>query len=369
MAAGTSAVEQAHAHLARAERLRAQLAKAERDAEMCAKGAVGEVLVGQLLDSFAADGYFHIDDRRLPGSKANIDHVLVGPTGVWIVDAKNWSGSLTLSGKTLRQNERRRDDRTEFLRIQAQQVAALLESKVPAGAVAVRPAMCFVGEARIGGHVPNDRVHLVDFDCLHEAVRRQPATLNAAQVAAITKFLEKELPPRSEAAARPAVEPVKPADAVVYLQAWKKAGRHRLYEKADDGTQIGYLDVLSGEVHASTSADEPLLARLLPHYARSNGRYLGGEMTEEARGVMRRFLDAVLRRSDEPPVVAPIIVGSPWRGHGKNRLYVHRIDSSNEKVTLGWHDLESVDHRVDVADMAGVIVYCGSRYNDVTARR
>jgi hypothetical protein len=36
-------------------------------------------------------------DLRVPGSKANIDHVVVGPPGIFVVDAKHYSGRLRLS--------------------------------------------------------------------------------------------------------------------------------------------------------------------------------------------------------------------------------------------------------------------------------
>lgn len=44
-----------------------------------------------------ADGYFCLHDCRWPGStKANIDHVVIGPTGVWVVDDKVMTHPLRL---------------------------------------------------------------------------------------------------------------------------------------------------------------------------------------------------------------------------------------------------------------------------------
>jgi len=53
------------------------------------KGATGEALVGYILAGFP-DAY-----RIIPGvetSFGDIDHVVVGPTGVYAVDTKNWRG-------------------------------------------------------------------------------------------------------------------------------------------------------------------------------------------------------------------------------------------------------------------------------------
>jgi hypothetical protein len=42
-------------------------------------------------------GYRVIDDIRWPGTtKANIDHVINGPTGMFVVDAKNWTGKIAV---------------------------------------------------------------------------------------------------------------------------------------------------------------------------------------------------------------------------------------------------------------------------------
>ena len=35
-----------------------------------------------------------LHDRRMPGTRANIDHIVVAATGVWIVDAKSYRGKV-----------------------------------------------------------------------------------------------------------------------------------------------------------------------------------------------------------------------------------------------------------------------------------
>lgn len=59
-----------------------------------AKGAVGEEKLGAALDRLEAEGLCVLHDRRLPGSKANIDHLVVAPTGVWVIDAKRYAGRV-----------------------------------------------------------------------------------------------------------------------------------------------------------------------------------------------------------------------------------------------------------------------------------
>jgi len=59
-----------------------------------ATGAEGEVVLGRRLD--AAVGVRVLHDRRIPGSKANIDHIAIGPRGVFVIDAKHYKGGPTL---------------------------------------------------------------------------------------------------------------------------------------------------------------------------------------------------------------------------------------------------------------------------------
>lgn len=46
------------------------------------------------LHKHVNDGAVILTDRRVPGTNANIDHVVVAPSGVWIIDSKNWSGKI-----------------------------------------------------------------------------------------------------------------------------------------------------------------------------------------------------------------------------------------------------------------------------------
>jgi len=61
------------------------------------KGIQGEERVAQEL-SYLNDEFLLLNDLMLPGSKGNLDHVVVGPTGVFIVETKNYSGMYACYG-------------------------------------------------------------------------------------------------------------------------------------------------------------------------------------------------------------------------------------------------------------------------------
>ena len=56
-------------------------------------GAEGERVLSEMLASLAGESLRVLNDRRIPGTKANIDHLVVCPSGVFVVDAKRYRNS------------------------------------------------------------------------------------------------------------------------------------------------------------------------------------------------------------------------------------------------------------------------------------
>jgi hypothetical protein len=71
-------------------------AKAEKERISFQKGASGESRVANVLEKFP-DDYRVIHDLTTPFG--NIDHVVVGPSGVYVVETKNWKGVVSADGK------------------------------------------------------------------------------------------------------------------------------------------------------------------------------------------------------------------------------------------------------------------------------
>ena len=104
-------------------------------------GAHGERETGRILDRLRAFGYHVIHDVRVPGSLANIDHVVIGSTGIFLIETKSYSGTVRLSGDSLRHNGRNLT--RVFEQIERQRSALLgLLSPVPEH-LRVQPILCF----------------------------------------------------------------------------------------------------------------------------------------------------------------------------------------------------------------------------------
>jgi hypothetical protein len=59
------------------------------------KGAEGESWLASYIAREVGERVIALHDRLIPGTRGNIDHIFVAPTGVWIVDAKAYKGNLT----------------------------------------------------------------------------------------------------------------------------------------------------------------------------------------------------------------------------------------------------------------------------------
>ena len=57
-------------------------------------GARGEEILGAQLDKLKLQGVQTLHDRRIPGTKYNIDHIAIGPRGIYVIDAKKYKGMV-----------------------------------------------------------------------------------------------------------------------------------------------------------------------------------------------------------------------------------------------------------------------------------
>ncbi len=61
-------------------------------------GWAGEKQVANLLTSKINDYYYLLNDLYLRDGGGDIDHIVLGPNGVFVLETKNWSGSISCNG-------------------------------------------------------------------------------------------------------------------------------------------------------------------------------------------------------------------------------------------------------------------------------
>ena len=130
------------------------------------RGAVGEERLGSRLDALASEDIAVLHDRRIPRSKANIDHVVITRAGIWVIDAKRYKGKpeLRVEGGILRPRVEKllvgRRDCTDLVDGVLKQVEHVRDL---VGDIPITGALCFV-EADwplIGGAFTTRGVHVL----------------------------------------------------------------------------------------------------------------------------------------------------------------------------------------------------------------
>lgn len=163
-----------------------------------ARGAEGETQVAAALRRRLGAGAVLLHDRQLPRSRANIDHIAVAPSGVWVIDAKRYKGRvavvkpwfgaprLTIAGR----------DKTALVTSVQRQVASVQRELAPMTPDApVHGALCFVdAELPLLGSLSIDGIPLLYPRALAKRIASGAAALTPGQVAEVAALLAQRLP-------------------------------------------------------------------------------------------------------------------------------------------------------------------------------
>jgi Nuclease-related domain len=109
-------------------------------------GGEAEERVGRLLSSAVGDAGVVLHDRAVPRGRANVDHIAIVPSGVWVIDTKRYRGRVRRAGRLGRLVGRRilvvnGHDRSHLLDAARRQRA--LVASAAGQATTVRAALCF----------------------------------------------------------------------------------------------------------------------------------------------------------------------------------------------------------------------------------
>jgi hypothetical protein len=142
-------------------RLRFLPSEQARTWQRCAQG---ERRTARLLDRVTRDGYVVFHDLAVPGSDANVDHLVIGPTGLFVIDSKQWTGSVHQSADGLVWHNHYPLDRTlDTVRWEATAVGRLLGTRVAA-------VLCVHGAHVQGGGLDAQGVAIVPAHLLRSAL-------------------------------------------------------------------------------------------------------------------------------------------------------------------------------------------------------
>ena len=190
MSAGHSAAGEAARYLAEAEAAEYASVKARQMYRNFLAGAAGERTLADLMEPLVEQDYYVLADRAWPGSStANVDFIVVGPSGVFLIDAKAWRQVSIHNGRVFQGQ----DDVTErfenFASLREITETTLADVGIAPGEI--RVAAIFMGKGgmqREGLRGAASGVDLVSEDLairylLDRGTRLRPVQIHAARAA------------------------------------------------------------------------------------------------------------------------------------------------------------------------------------------
>ncbi len=157
------------------------------------KGAAGERMTASRLASLPST-FVVFHDLHVPGSKANVDHLVVGRNGVFLIDSKAYAGPLTIGSGTLWQGRYSLREKFEGARSAADAVSAHL-------GVPVTAVLCFTEASLPAPSFGLDDVAVVGLDelCPYiESCRAQHTDEMVAWLAHLADELTEPVAPTPE---------------------------------------------------------------------------------------------------------------------------------------------------------------------------
>ena len=147
-------------------------------------------------------GYVTLNARAIPGTRQVIDHLVIGPTGVYALDSERWDRRLpvrTAAGDQIYHGPFTQRERLEHARWEAAQASRLIGAAAQR-AIEVRPAMVIYGPT-----IPWTVVRLHGVDVFgggrlrsylrQQRKARQAPRLDDQQISLIQQAAERALPP------------------------------------------------------------------------------------------------------------------------------------------------------------------------------
>lgn len=152
------------------------------------KGARGEEIVAVLLE--ALPRRYHVFHDVPCGAAGGIDHLVVGPTGLFVVETKHWSGAVSLDDGVIRVDGAL-PSRPPIAQVRAtaRALAGFLEERLEAVPACV-PVVCFAGDTLAGGRCAADDTVVCNASELSDVILSRAAHLSPDEIERIVKVME-----------------------------------------------------------------------------------------------------------------------------------------------------------------------------------
>ena len=162
------------------------------DSIVWAKGVEGERLTAKFLEPLLDAGFVVMYGRQIPGGSGDIDSIVIGPTGVFPIETKNWSGRFQVKFDRLLFRDQDKSWVVKQIYREALAVQVALGEELTARRVTVTPILCAVSGVSSGGGIASG-VHVVDGKGLARLIADRPTVFDDEAVQQVARLADQRL--------------------------------------------------------------------------------------------------------------------------------------------------------------------------------
>ena len=262
--------------------------KRHSDESAWRKGAEGEERVARLLGRRLPKGWYVLHDITIGRKGANLDHLAIGPGGVFCINTKNLTGNVTVYDRAILHNGKS----TRYLGASRREAEVVVDrlSIASGWRVTVQPVIAVIGARLRIKKLPQGIWVVGEQQLLHELRAARPVLAPEAVVKLVrlarsprTWAVGSFPPARSSGASAvhlpppdprkvntrvlpPPMDPLPGADWTV--KHWRRGAHERLYVNRRNGTCAGWMDVNTGKLHDVRPEEEATVKQVLLRHVR-----------------------------------------------------------------------------------------------------
>lgn len=161
-----------------------QAERLDKYAAVWQRGADGEIFTARHL-AWLPPGHVVVHDLQIPGSQANVDHLVVGPAGVVVLDTKASNGKVRISGGQVWRGRYPMTREFETMKWEAGRVSQVLGVPVHLFCCVVAPG-CSDLDQEVDGIV------VVSAERVCDRIRALPNVLNEQQITHVATLIRSQ---------------------------------------------------------------------------------------------------------------------------------------------------------------------------------
>jgi hypothetical protein len=157
-----------------------------------ARGIEGERKTAEFLGPLLDAGFIVLYNRMILGDRGDIDSLVIGPTGIFPIETKNWSGRIEIRNDHLFVGKYDRTWVVEQVYRHALAVQVALGEELTTQGVTVTPVICAIGGVT-GVERTASGVHVTDGKRLADLLAERPVVFDDETVQRIARLADRRV--------------------------------------------------------------------------------------------------------------------------------------------------------------------------------